>query len=83
MTIDGDLLTREYRVQIEQDEIERSFMLEVVDDNVAENTEVFIIYTSVTEDPTDNCASTVLLRDNDGEIVITSEHNEVVLASDI
>jgi hypothetical protein len=42
-------------------------MLEVVDDIIAENDEIFIIYTSVVEDPDDTCARAVLLQDNDGE----------------
>ena len=38
-----------------------------MDDIIAENDEIFIIYTSVIEDPEDRCASAVLLQDNDGE----------------
>ncbi len=42
-------------------------MLEVVDDIIAENDEIFIIYTSIVEDPDDPCARAVLLHDDDGE----------------
>ena len=65
--IDGDLSTREHSLLFDNEETEASFTLEVVDDNIAENDEIFIIYTSVIEDPEDNCARAVLLRDNDGE----------------
>ena len=65
--IDGDLSTREQSLLFGDEETEASFTLEVVDDNIAENDETFIIYTSVTEDPEDNCARAVLLRDNDSE----------------
>ena len=65
--IDGDLSTREHSLLFDNEETEASFMLEVVDDNIAENNEIFIIYTSVIEDPEDNCARAVLLRDNDSE----------------
>ena len=65
--IDGDLSTREHSFLFDNEETEASFMLEAVDDNIAENDEIFIIYTSVIEDPEDNCARAVLLRDNDSE----------------
>ena len=69
LIVDGDLLTREYRLQYEQvlEKREASLILEVVDDGIAENEEIFIIYTSVVEDPGDICARAVRLRDNDGE----------------
>ena len=67
MSIDGDFLTREYNLQFEPEQIEASLTLEVVDDAIAENDEIFIIYTGVIEDPDDRCASAVLLHDNDGE----------------
>ena len=50
---------------------ETSFTLEVVDDNIAENDEIFIVYHSVNEHSDDNCASAVLLQDNDSEKLIT------------
>ena len=65
--IDRDFSTREYNLQFEREQIEASLTLEVVDDIIAENDEIFIIYTSVIEDPEDHCASAVLLQDNDGE----------------
>ena len=65
--IDGDLLTREYSLLYEPEANEASLMLEVVDDNIAENEEIFIIYTGVIEDPGDICARVVRLQDNDGK----------------
>lgn len=65
--IDRDFSTREYNLQFEGEQIEASLTLEVVDDIIAENDEIFIIYTSVIEDPEDRCASAVLLQDNDSE----------------
>ena len=41
-------------------------MLEVVDDNIAENLETFIIYTSIIESAGDDCARAIHLLDNDG-----------------
>ena len=65
--IDGDLLTREYSLLYEPEAIEASLMLEVVDDNIAENEEIFIIYTDVIENPEDICARVVRLQDDDGK----------------
>ena len=71
--LDGDLLTREYSLLYEPEAIEASLMLEVVDDNIAENEEIFIIYTGVVEDPEDNCARIIRLQDNDGEKYVYNE----------
>lgn len=77
--VDGDLSTREYNLQFEREQFEVSLTLDVVDDIIAENDEIFIIYTSVIEDPEDQCASAVLLQDNDGEKInyatSTCNHN--------
>lgn len=58
---------REYNLQYAREQNEASLTLEVVDDSIAENEETFIIYTSVIENPGDDCARAVRLRDNDGK----------------
>ena len=70
MSIDDDFLKREYNLQFEQEQFEASLTLEVVDDVIAENDEIFIVYTSIIEGPDDRCAIAVLLQDNDGEKII-------------
>ena len=69
-------MIREYSLQFERGVNEALFMLEVVDDNIAENDEIFIVYPSVNEDSDDNCASAVLLQDNHGQWEINHMHNE-------
>ena len=64
--IDNDLSTREYNLQYAAEAFEKSLMLEVVDDNIAENEETFIIYTSIVESAGDDCARAIHLHDNDG-----------------
>ena len=51
-------------------ESEASFMLEVVDDNIAENEETFILYTNTTESSDDECAVAVTIRDDDCKYMI-------------
>ena len=69
-TIANDLLVREYPLTYGTEEQEKSLILEVADDGIAENEEIFILYTSFTESPNDRCATAVRLQDNDGELAI-------------
>ena len=48
------------------EEQEKYITLQVTDDGIAENEEVFILYTSFTEALNDRCATAVRLQDNDG-----------------
>ena len=57
---------REYTLRYEREQEEASLTLDVLDDNIAENEEIFIIYTEV-ENPGDDCARAVRLQDNDSE----------------
>ena len=59
-------MMREYNLQYAQEQEEASLTLDVLDDNIAENEEIFIIYTEV-ENSGDDCARAVRLQDNDSE----------------
>ena len=72
-------MTREYNLLYEPEAIEASLMLEVVDDNIAENEEIFIIYTGVVEDPGDICARVIRLQDDDGEEICMCIHSEFMI----
>lgn len=62
----ADLLVREYTLTYGMEEQEKYITLQVTDDGMAENEEVFILYTSFTEALNDRCATAVRLQDNDG-----------------
>ena len=63
---DSDLTRREYDLTYVGEESEKMLTLEVMDDTIAENEEIFILYINVTESSTDRCAVAVQLTDNDG-----------------
>ena len=64
-TLANDLLVREYTLSYGTDEREKSLILEITDDGIAENEEIFILYTNFTETANDRCAIAVRLQDND------------------
>ena len=61
---------REYTLTYGIEEQERSLLLEVAVDNIAESEEVFILYTNFMETLNDRCATPVHLQDNDGMYII-------------
>ena len=75
-TLASDLLVRNYTLTFGIEEREKSLLLEVVDDNIAESEEIFILYTNFSETLNDRCATAVRLQDNDSEF-----YNIVLLAT--
>ena len=63
---DSDLTRREYDLTYAEEESEKTLTLEVMDDTIAENEEIFILYVNVTESSAERCAVAVHLTDNDG-----------------
>lgn len=62
-------MMREHTLHFEEDTIDMTVLLDVIDDDIAENEEVFIVHTNFTESAGDRCAVAVRLRDNDGRML--------------
>ena len=68
MSLDADLSVRQFNMTFKAEVRLQSVSLEVIDDELSEQEEKFILYTNYTTSPFDRCAIVVTIMDDDCEL---------------